>query len=132
VTKFKRTETRKWTYSTVLDNHEPPRTYHNGVLTEWEREEDPDSPTMVLEPDSPFFELHIRASGGLCFILDNGSRAIPFYVTGYQPASREVFLQPFPTNPNGRTRPDGQIIDFSNWVLGPRKTYHLKLSTPAT
>ena len=127
--RFKRTEVGQHTYTTVLDNHQPPRSYHSGVLTEWEREEDPDDPLMVLEPESPFMGLYTKAAGGISFILDDGNLARPFYITGWQPKTGELFLHPFPTNPNGKMRRDGRVIDYDSWILGPRKTYHLK-TTP--
>ncbi len=129
---FSRTIIGQHTYTTVLDNHEPPRSHYGGVITEWAREEEPDSSTMVLEPGSPFMEIHEKAPGGIGFVLDDGKVARPYYVSGWQPKTGEVFLQAFPTNPNGRVRSDnGRVIDYGMFVIGPRKTYHLK-TTPIT
>jgi hypothetical protein len=37
-----------------------------------------------------------------------------------------IFLAPFPVN--GGLRPDtGRPVDMSNWMIGPRRTYHLKV-----
>lgn len=124
----KRTQIAEWDYHTVMDNHEPPRRTHRGVLTEWERPETLRENTMVLEPHSPFHKIHTLASGGISFVLDDGDVATPYYVSGWQPLDLTMFLQPFPTNPDKRTRPDGRPIEYSTWVLGPRKTYHLKIS----
>lgn len=65
------------------------------------------------------------------YIMDFGDRVLPYYVTGWQTAEDglidRVFLGAFPVN--GKIRPDnGRPADYSNWKLGPRKAYHLKVT----
>lgn len=63
------------------------------------------------------------------YVIDDGNVALPYYAAGSGASGDRVFLHPYPTNPGGvRTRPDtGDPADFSGWILGPRKTYHLKI-----
>lgn len=64
------------------------------------------------------------------YIVDDGKTAVPYYVAGWKDEQAAVFLQAFPVNPDGRTRSDnGQVIDYSGWVMGPRRVYHLKVTS---
>ena len=62
------------------------------------------------------------------YIVDDGRNVAPFYVAGWRDAdSPRITLHPFPTN-DGRLRPDnGQPVDFTGWMLTPRRAFHLKI-----
>jgi hypothetical protein len=66
------------------------------------------------------------------FILDNGTTARIMYVAGWKSYGDHgeldvAWLQDLPMN--GGNRPDnGRQVDMSGWELGPKKTYHLKVT----
>lgn len=111
----------RWT--AALDNHEPTREWASGEI-EW-RQDAFGSDIAVLSGGQNLPNAHKSN-----FILDDGKSAQILYVTGWGPFHDSIWLGLFPVNPNGATRPDnGRVIDYSTWQLGPRRTYHLKLSS---
>jgi hypothetical protein len=131
-------------YEAAMDNYEPvPRKVEYGRLVEYD---DPD----LEVTGQPRYMRSTRRSDipeGSIVIIDDGLTARPYYGGGGNPGTpaplypegsepREI-LCPFPVNPDGKTRPDRvfpdreQVIDYSNWMLGPRKAYHLKITREA-
>lgn len=121
---------KKFTYIVAMDNYEPTREFSSGSIGLWGDPENPGTEaTYVLENPNPWMEDSMLPESNIGFILDNGKESIPTYVAGFNPNHGTMFLKPIPVNPENRTRPDnGRVIDFSTWMLGPRKTYHLKIS----
>lgn len=63
------------------------------------------------------------------YVVDDGTKVRPFYVAGWQPGG-DVYLHPFPTA-DGAIRPDnGRPVDYSTWIVTPRRAYHIKLDAP--
>lgn len=113
----------RWT--AALDNHEPVREYAQGdgwyYTQHGERR-------VVLDVGIMPRERRNRA----LYILDDGTRIVPMWVLAFHPEMTHVILGPFPVNVNNdgtpRLRDDDQRpVDFSNWYLGPRYAYHLKV-----
>src|SRR5215471_16787341 len=127
-------------YRAALDNYEPvPRRTETGRLVAY------DDPELEISGQVRFMRATDRSDipAGSVFIIDDGLTARPYYGGSYgegkpsplYPEGREPYeiLYPFPVNPDGRTRPDnGRVIDFSGWVLGPRKAYLLKITPEPT
>lgn len=114
-------------WSTPLDNHTPARAYATGYGVCYIHK-------VTHEAGFKFWPgEQLRDIQNAIVILDDGKVAAPYHCAGWNSedqANGYVLFQPFPTNPHGRTRPDtGQPIDHSTWVLGPRRAYHLKLTT---
>lgn len=115
-----RTITRTATYRAPLDNHSITRNFAGGHLHFYAAEGDM-AETITLHQSGQFKDAE-QAN----YLIDDGATVRPFYVSGW---SREglIYLQPFPVN--GAIRPDnGRPADFSTWALGPRRTYHLKVT----
>jgi hypothetical protein len=114
----------RYAVRTLMDNYEPARgeTWFTAeVYTGEDNARDPESFTVVLcQPTE------LRDATRAVYVWDDGQTVVPLYVAGYQPDASSVYLCPYPLA-NGRRRPDnGRPIDFSTWVLGPRRSYHLK------
>lgn len=112
-------------WSAPLDNHEPARAWASGYGVCYLRH--------GYEPWFRFWPgTQLRDLPRSILIIDDGKVALPYYCAGWNDkdtANGYVLFQAFPTNPDGRTRPDnGQQVDFSTWVLGPRRAYHLKIT----
>lgn len=106
----------------ALDNHEPRRAEASGTLDMDEYPGDR-GPWIVLRDTSD-----LREPTNAVYLVDDGATVTAWYVAGWNPRDPGVVLNPFPTNPDGRTRPDnGRVIDYSTWSLGPRRAYHLKI-----
>lgn len=113
-------------WSAALDNYEPTRAYMDGYAVSYMH--DGEIPALVLwhggEPRDPH-----RCN----FIVDDGKTVTPMYAAGWLGGDDDgrLFLHQFPVNPDGRTvEQHGQahVIDYRTWMLGPRVTYHLKVS----
>jgi hypothetical protein len=115
----------KFKFYVPLDNHNTPRSDAVWDAEVWERP-DGDRTVRILGAADVFKDAY-RAF----YLIDDGESVVPHYVAGFNPTTYPgaVFLHPFPTNPGGRTmradRPEP--VDYSNWVLGPRRAYHLKI-----
>lgn len=72
------------------------------------------TPVLVIWPDNEF------AAAGSVFVIDDGAKAVPHYVAGWAPKGGAVYLEPYPTNPDGR---------FTGWRLGPSRSYHVKVAS---
>lgn len=117
---------RNLQFSVALDNYNPPRKEDVGFIEEWTNEAGNLSTRM---PEGR--EIFPNALNAI-YLLDDGKSVVPHYVTGWNdtdPAlSNHVYLGAFPVNPNGKRRPDGYVIDFRSWSLGPQRAFHLKLN----
>jgi hypothetical protein len=114
-------------WTTDLDNHEPARQSTAGYGVQYIHK-------VNGHQGFKFWPEDIKDPLNAVYVLDNGETAIPYYVTGWNSDSEtagvtHVFLQPFPTNPGGKEKraDDGRPVDYRNWMLGPRKCYHLKI-----
>lgn len=121
-------QTGAYHFIAALDNHEPTRNYASGILEEW------------LWPDSgkityriPSSEVTFGDTHRMVFLADDGHTVRPLYVSGWSGTHDCVFLEPFPVNVNEdgspRMREDdpARPVDFSTWMLGPSRVYHLKI-----
>lgn len=107
-----------------LDNHNPSREYFRGEVRVLEPTKRNVKKTWVLIANDAFLK-RIENGPKPIFLLDDGKTVIPLYISGWS-IRGEVWLHNFPVNPDGETRPDGRVIDYSTWALGPRLAYHLK------
>lgn len=130
-------------YRVSLDNKEG-----KGHREEWGTLKEYDAPDGGVRYLRPVLCSDILP--GPIFIIDDGKTALPYYSGGHQPGMLRTdidlslkqthqdrtawerlpfeILTPFPVNPDGRMRPDGRgVIDYSDWLLGPKKCYHLKI-----
>ncbi len=122
-----RTATESLRWSARLDNYNTPRDYAMGTGLVYAADEDGTRAETItlLGVDE------LRENNKAVYLLDDGKTVTVWYVAGWSsdPADRSLYLQQFPTNPDGRTRPDnGRVIDYNTWQLGPRRSYHLKIT----
>lgn len=114
-------------YTVALDNYEPvPRAWESGRLVAWD---DHDETRYYIRGDSAMVR------GEFMVILDDGVTITPLWSGGHnagnpaplypEGSSPKVMLFPFPVN---HVTESGKAADFSNWQLGPRRCYHLKVS----
>lgn len=131
-TSARATDLLRW--AAAGDNYEPTRTFCVGFLVEYTSHVD-GSTCYRLTTDERSFRVMSDAANGAVFILDDSTAVRVFYSGGYNltpdpetsgSATPYTLLMPFPTS--GQLRPDnGEPVDFSNWQLGPRKCWHLKV-----
>lgn len=119
---YDRPATHYW--STATDNYSPPRNYAGGTLR---REIHPvtGQDTVTLYGD------RLRDDTDALYILDDGDTATVWYVAGWHPRDPGIILNPIPTNPGGtlmRADHPNVRVDYRTWMLGPRRTYHLKIA----
>jgi len=120
-------------YTVALDNHDPARNIAQGRLVEYDEPgETSGQPRYMRAADGGI-------PAGSILIIDDGLTARPYWGGGGNAgepaplypegsAPREL-LYPFPVNPEGKARPDnGRVIDYTGWMLGPRRAYHLKIT----
>jgi hypothetical protein len=133
------------TWHTALDNYEPcPRAYANGYAVKYAGTlHDPETgftaeyPTagiiMPLTDSGLSLDNLIKAIA----LFDYGDSVQPYYMAGWNDRNREwwglrnyVMWHPFPTaQPGEMTQGNpSRPLDYSSWQLGPRKTYHFKVS----
>jgi hypothetical protein len=116
-------------WNTQLDNHEPPRSWASGSLWTYTRE-DRGGEGIVIADVSELKDAHQAT-----YIIDDGRTVKVFYVAAWHPEMRHVILHRLPTNFNEDGTPilradDKRPVDYSNWMLGPRRSYHLKVREP--
>ncbi len=116
----------RWRGHVALDNREPwHRNHEEAVLDCYSARGHQDEPIWVLDhrgllkPDSTF-------------IMDDGQNVVPWYVAGWHPERQYILLHRFPTNLDEHGDPilradDQRPVDYSTWMLGPRRAYHVKL-----
>jgi hypothetical protein len=118
---------REFTFYAAGDNYEPSRSLIVGVAAAYPSTSDPTQETLVLFDALTKF----KAPTNAVYLIDDGDKVESWYVAGWQPAAWSefkdcVFLQRFPLSQG--VRPDnGQPVDMSRWMLGPRVAYHLKV-----
>jgi hypothetical protein len=118
---------RPFKFTVALDNHEPfPRNQGFGEGEMYDTE----TVTNGVQIHDPHIEMFKDALKSI-YLVDDGRTVTPYYVAGWSldVGKGKVILHPFPCNPNGETRPDnGRVIDFTTWLHGPRRAYHLKVT----
>lgn len=121
-------------FRTALDNHEPvPREEAWGYAVRYLNHAG--EPAIVIWA-TDFGAVGSRQYNDLrkCNILaDDGHSVTPYYVAGHSPDDEPdaVFFHGFPLdyNADGSRHIGGRgcPVNMSGWMLGPRKTYHLKV-----
>lgn len=86
-----------------------------------------DTDTLVILHDGD-----IPSAENAHYIIDDGLTVTVRYVAGWNASQLAVYLAPFPVNIDSEgnviTRPDnGLPVDYSGWMLNPRRAYHVKL-----
>lgn len=116
--------TRPFTVAT--NNHEPPRQMiRAGVLRQFRNFSG--RPTIEITWAVSHFGKEAHKA---LYLVDDGKTVVPHYVSGwnFEKDGDPMWLDAFPTNPDGETRADnGRVIDYSDWMMGPKKAYHLKV-----
>lgn len=113
-------------FVSALDNYEPaPRSIGRSLLEEWH---DTDGTVWFVVVG---WQKERDATRAL-YLIDDGRTVRPYWAAGHSQERDRIFLHPMPTNyrPDGdrRVRPDnGRAVDFGDWLLGPRRAYHLKI-----
>jgi hypothetical protein len=122
------------TYRAALDNDEPaPRVIAHGKIVRWVNSDGVvhyqiSTERAAMQADDMQRAVYLIDDGAAvsaCYVCahHNGGPS-PLYPEGCEPF---VMLAPFPLSVG--TRPDnGQPVDMSGWMLGPRRAYHLKIS----
>jgi hypothetical protein len=121
----------------ALDNYEPvPRRDGRGSLIEHVKANGA-KVYRIADAELLFGSDAYRA----VYLLDDGHTVIAHYVIGYWAKDADtraampelaypgsVLISPFPVNPNGERTTNGVLIDFTDWTLGPRRAFHLKIT----
>lgn len=111
----------KYTVWARLDNHDPGHEYFRGEISVVQSRVNPNEKLYVLTTNEAFM-VKIMEGVPPIFLLDDGETVLPLFVSGWPANILSVNLSPFPTTqPGSDTNPD------SNWALGPRVAYHLKV-----
>lgn len=110
----------QYTFRAAVDNYEPTR---NQIFGRLATQLGPDKKSDVLSFDSMAWPKDAHKA---LYVLDFGTHVEVRYVTGWNETSGCIFLQLFPLSV-GTWQSDGRPVDMSGWMLGPRRTYHLKL-----
>lgn len=108
----------RYTFIAARDLYEPPRGYITGTV----------ETGQGFEGKSDILRLNEKIDNAeKCgYILDFGDRVEVRFVSGWGARNATLYLQPFPLSQG--IRPDnGRPIDMSGWMLGPCRTFHLKL-----
>lgn len=124
-TRTRPTPIETFTVWCALDNYEPTRSYMRSTIETFKRH-DQKTLAYVMALNNEFRKRVLKGPTPV-FLLDDGNTVIPLYTTGWNVELTEIFMAPFPVNPNGELkRPDGEPVDYRGWWLGPRTVYHLK------
>lgn len=114
-----------WHFYMALDNHDPHRKDLNGVMERYIHPVTGDRGIQFNNDNAEPF-----AQDRAIILVDDGKTVEPHYWAGgrWDDEKKYSTFHPFPTTTNSPTRADnGESIDWSNWFLGPRKAYHLKV-----
>lgn len=118
-----------YAWSCDLDNYSPVRATASGTLRRGVHPSGHD----VIVIDLPDVRQIDCGGRGAVYLIDDGASVTVWYVAGWNPHDPGLILNPFPTNPDGATRPDnGRVIDYSSWRQGPKLAYHLKVTRTDT
>lgn len=119
-------------FVSALDNYYPTREFANGTLKIYPKIPEREKTIVILDA----FTLFGTDAHKCSYLIDDVRTVTAWYVAGWRnKGTRDdnVILKPFPTNWDANGEPimradhsDCQV-DFETWMLGPRKTFHLKL-----
>lgn len=124
VTEYAREHGITYLYRAALDNHTPARREARGELFTYTK---PTTTNGILLLDRSQFRDNEQA----IFLIDNGSDVKPYHSASWHPDHEHLVLHQFPLSQG--IRPDnGRPIDMRNWMLGPRRCYHLKITLRVT
>lgn len=119
---------RNVSFTCALDNYEPvARSTGRSLLEEWHETDGSIVYRLVGWKDE-------RDAVKALYLIDDGRSVRPYYVAGWSQDRDRITLHSFPTDyrPDGsrRMRADDErrSVDYSGWMLGPRRAYHLKVS----
>lgn len=114
----------KKNFTVAMDAYEPTRRYEYGVIEKWVN---PEGITRFRIPNATDL---FRDAHRALYLLDDGNTVVPHYVCGWNSTTdpTTIWIEPLPTNPEGKTDNSGRVIDYRDWALGPLRAYHLKLS----
>ena len=130
-----RTHGRRFTWRCALDNHMHTRNYASGHGFLYERiDESRDEGVLLFDALGT-----LKDATAAIYIIDNGMTTNVLYTAGHNDRAEDesehcIYLQYLPTNFDGLTgerkvRADnGRPVDFSSWMMGPRRAYHLKVT----
>lgn len=113
-------------WSCALDNYEPcPRSWATGPAYRFIGHSG-DEEWLIENVTS------LKDSKSAVYIIDDGRTVRPLYVAGWHWDHDYILGHHFPTSFDAdgspRLRDDDQRpVDFTNWQLGPRRAYHLKI-----
>lgn len=113
----------------ALDNYEPvARSFERVECYSYDLGDDVRGSGWVLD-----HAYHLRDATKAIWLMDDGRTVQPFYVASWHEEHQHIILHPFPVKVNDDGTPrlranDGRPVDFSNWQLGPRRAYHVKLT----
>lgn len=115
---------RRYSWSTALDNYEPTRAFAQGIAVERDATTGDHEVIVLLHSGD------LRDAERSNYLIDDGKRVRPMYVAGWNDGGSQLFLHPFPTNPGGHKKREdnGRTVDYTGWYLGPRRTYHVKVT----
>lgn len=128
-TDWARKNGRHFHWRCAVDNYEPTRDWE--ACEGWEYDGLPDGrgPGIVLDGANA-----LKDFTQALYLIDDGHTVVPYYVVSYNPVEDwPVILHPFPVDRHQDGSPilrqdNGRPVDFSTWALGPRRTYHLKIT----
>lgn len=121
-------------FTAAMDNHVPTRDYSIGMLEEWAWPDDGRITYRIPEGVTLF----LRNTPHAVFLADDGATVRPLYVTGWAGRDDVLFLAAFPVNahadgsPVMRTDNPTRPVDYSTWMTGPSRCYHLKTTRITT
>lgn len=121
---------RSQTFTVAMDNYEPvPRKQRAGYIVFYTHTDKSHSEHAadITEERAVVSMSRYGFQFPAVFIMDDGTNVWPMWSGSYNENDEpRVMLFPFPTC--GHQRADGKgLASFDNWMLGPRKAYHVKL-----
>jgi hypothetical protein len=75
---------------------------------------------------------HLPHATRAIWLMDDSRTVRPFYVAAWHADHQNIIIHPFPTDVDEDGDPrlradDGRPVDYSSWMLGPRRAYHVKV-----
>lgn len=111
----------KFTVWARLDNHNPAHEYFRGEVTVVRSRVNPNEKLYVLTTNEAFMG-EIMEGIPPIFLLDDGESVLPLFISGWSANMLSVNLSLFPS-----TQQTDSNSEDSNWALGPRLAYHLRV-----
>lgn len=130
-TEWARKHGEHFVFSTPLDNYEPsPRSWASGEG--WIYRRTVQTGRVAMEGIVLADVSDIRDAHNATYLIDDGRSVVPYYVAAWHPEGTYLILHKFPTNfdddGNPVMRADRSApVNYDNWVVGPRRAYHLKI-----